>query len=81
MPAPTSFGSMTRPGIKDGERYLYFFEKGNPQITSNMIQDLVELITEEMQSDSVTADPASDAFFASTLQYIRSQKQKGVSIV
>ncbi|CAI0435156.1 unnamed protein product, partial [Linum tenue] len=61
-------------------KYLYFFEKGNPQITSNMIQDLVELITEEMQSDSVTADPASDAFFASTLRYIRFHKQKGGSI-
>ncbi|CAL1355542.1 unnamed protein product [Linum trigynum] len=61
-------------------KYLYFFEKGNPQITSNMIQDLVELITEEMQSDSVTADPASDAFFASTLRYIRFQKQKGGSM-
>ncbi|CAI0435595.1 unnamed protein product [Linum tenue] len=61
-------------------KYLYFFEKGNPQITSNMIQDLVELITEEMQSDSVTADPASYAFFASTLRYIRFQKQKGGSI-
>ncbi|CAI0382568.1 unnamed protein product [Linum tenue] len=61
-------------------KYLYFFEKGNPQITSNMIQDLVELITEEMQSDSVTTDPASDAFFASTLRYIRFQKQKGGSM-
>ncbi|CAI0398893.1 unnamed protein product, partial [Linum tenue] len=44
---------MTRPGIKDGERYLYFFEKGNLQITINMIQDLVELITDEMQSNFV----------------------------
>ncbi|CAN0906197.1 Vacuolar protein sorting-associated protein 35B [Linum grandiflorum] len=61
-------------------KYLYFFEKGNPQITSNMIQDLVELITEEMQSDSVATDPASDAFFASTLRYIRFQKQKGGTV-
>jgi vacuolar protein sorting-associated protein 35 len=58
-------------------RYLYFFEKGNPQITSAAIQGLIELITNEMQSDSTTPDPASDAFFASTIRYIQFQKQKG----
>ncbi|CAK7346156.1 unnamed protein product [Dovyalis caffra] len=58
-------------------KYLYFFEKGNPQITSTAIQGLVELITSEMQSDSTTPDPASDAFFASTIRYIQFQKQKG----
>ncbi|KAJ6306304.1 hypothetical protein OIU78_021592 [Salix suchowensis] len=56
--------------------YLYFLEKGNPQITSAAIQGLVELITDEMKSDS-TPDPASDAFFASTIRYIQFQKQKG----
>ncbi|XP_057973028.1 vacuolar protein sorting-associated protein 35B-like [Malania oleifera] len=58
-------------------KYLYFFEKGNPQITSVAIQSLVELITTELQSDSTTADPASEAFFASTLRYIQFQRQKG----
>ncbi|KAK2982274.1 hypothetical protein RJ640_020826 [Escallonia rubra] len=58
-------------------KYLYFFEKGNPQITSAAIQGLVELIRTEMQNDSSTTDPASDAFFASTLRYIEFQKQKG----
>lgn len=58
-------------------RYLYFFEKGNPQITTAAIQGLIELIKTEMQSDSTTADPDSDAFFASTLRYIQFQKQKG----
>lgn len=58
-------------------RYLYFFEKGNPQITSAAIQDLVELIKTEMQSETTTADPATDAFLASTLRYIQFQKQKG----
>ncbi|KAJ6736414.1 VACUOLAR SORTING PROTEIN 35 [Salix viminalis] len=57
-------------------KYLYFLEKGNPQITSAAIQGLVELITDEMKSDS-TPDPASDAFFASTIRYIQFQKQKG----
>lgn len=58
-------------------KYLYFFEKGNPQITSAAIQDLVELIKTEMQSDTTTPDPPTDSFFASTLRYIQFQKQKG----
>lgn len=58
-------------------RYLYFFEKGSPQITTAAIQGLIELIKTEMQSDSSTSNPASDAFFASTLRYIQFQKQKG----
>ncbi|PON53472.1 Vacuolar protein sorting-associated protein [Parasponia andersonii] len=58
-------------------KYLYFFEKGNPQITVASVQSLIELITTEMQSDSTTPDPATDACFASTLRYIQFQKQKG----
>ncbi|KAJ6708708.1 VACUOLAR SORTING PROTEIN 35 [Salix koriyanagi] len=58
-------------------KYLYFFEKGNPQITSAAIQGLIELITNEMQSDSTTPDQVSDAFLASTIRYIQFQKQKG----
>uniref|UniRef100_A0A2P2MB45 Vacuolar protein sorting-associated protein 35 n=4 Tax=Rhizophora mucronata TaxID=61149 RepID=A0A2P2MB45_RHIMU len=61
-------------------KYLYFFEKGNPQITGAAIQGLIELITTEMQSDSSTSDPAADAFFASTMRYIQFQKQKGGAI-
>ncbi|KAK9990136.1 hypothetical protein SO802_025121 [Lithocarpus litseifolius] len=61
-------------------KYLYFFEKGNPQITVSTIQGLIELITTEMQSDSTTPDPAADAFFASTLRYIQFQKQKGGAV-
>ncbi|KMZ57484.1 Vacuolar protein sorting 35 [Zostera marina] len=57
-------------------KYLYFFEKGNPQITASMIQDLVELIKTEMHSDNPT-DASADAYFASTLRYIQFQKQKG----
>lgn len=58
-------------------KYLYFFEKGNPQITSNLIRDLIELIATEMQSENASQDPSVDAFFASTLRYIQFQKQKG----
>ncbi|TMW88113.1 vacuolar protein sorting-associated protein 35B-like isoform X1 [Solanum pennellii] len=58
-------------------KYLYFFEKGNPQITSSAIQSLIELIKTEMQSDTTTPDKASDAFFSSTLRYVQFQKQKG----
>ncbi|GAB2219778.1 hypothetical protein Droror1_Dr00007415 [Drosera rotundifolia] len=57
-------------------KYVYFFEKGNPQITSSVIQGLVELI-KTMQSDTTTPEPATNAFFASTIRYIQFQKQKG----
>nr|XP_016497860.1 PREDICTED: vacuolar protein sorting-associated protein 35B-like [Nicotiana tabacum] len=58
-------------------KYLYFFEKGNPQITPGAIQSLIELIKTEMQSDTTTPDSASDAFFTSTLRYVQFQRQKG----
>ncbi|KAK3145776.1 hypothetical protein QOZ80_3BG0257290 [Eleusine coracana subsp. coracana] len=61
-------------------KYLYFFEKGIPQITNTVIQDLIELIRTEKQSDNTAADPLTEAFFASTLRYIEFQKQKGGSI-
>lgn len=61
-------------------RYLYFYEKGNPQITVATIQGLIELITTEMQSDTTTPDSSADAFFASTLRYIEFQKQKGGAV-
>uniref|UniRef100_A0A453M4A9 Vacuolar protein sorting-associated protein 35 n=1 Tax=Aegilops tauschii subsp. strangulata TaxID=200361 RepID=A0A453M4A9_AEGTS len=61
-------------------KYLYFFEKGIPQITNTVIQDLIELIRTEKQNDSSASDPSAEAFFASTLRYIEFQKQKGGSI-
>ncbi|BBH08049.1 VPS35 homolog A [Prunus dulcis] len=60
--------------------YLYFFEKGNPQITVASVQSLIELITTELHSDSTSPEPATDAFFASTLRYIQFQKQKGGAV-
>lgn len=61
-------------------RYLYFFEKGVSQINVASVQSLIELITTEMQSENTTADPAADAFFASTLRYIQFQKDKGGAV-
>ncbi|KAK6924522.1 Vacuolar protein sorting-associated protein 35 [Dillenia turbinata] len=58
-------------------KYLYFFEKGNPQVNVAAVQSLIELITTEMQSESSATDPVANAFFASTLRYIQFQKQKG----
>ncbi|KAE8696788.1 putative Kinase protein with adenine nucleotide alpha hydrolases-like domain [Hibiscus syriacus] len=58
-------------------KYLYFFEKGNQQITAAAIQHLKELINTEMQGDSAIPNSYSDAFLASTLRYIQFQKQKG----
>ncbi|XP_023538998.1 vacuolar protein sorting-associated protein 35A-like [Cucurbita pepo subsp. pepo] len=61
-------------------KYLYFFEKGNEQISVGTIQGLIELITTEMQGESATPDSSADAFFASTLRYIEFQKQKGGAV-
>ncbi|KAM1810165.1 hypothetical protein ACFX12_026959 [Malus domestica] len=61
-------------------KYLYFFEKGNPQITVASVQSLIELVTTELQSDSASAEPSTDAFFKSTLRYIQFQKQKGGAV-
>lgn len=61
-------------------KYLYYFEKGNNQITVTTIQDLMELITTEMQSDNTATDAAAEAFFANTLRYIQFQKQKGGAV-
>lgn len=61
-------------------RYLYYFEHGNQHITNTVIQGLIELIMTEMQSENSTQDPMVDAFLASTLRYIRFQKQKGDSV-
>jgi len=68
---------VTISDIEHGNRYLYYFEKGNPRVTTSAIQDLVELIRTEMQSDTSTPDPATNAFFNSTLRYIQFQKHKG----
>ncbi|KAK4340733.1 hypothetical protein RND71_039234 [Anisodus tanguticus] len=61
-------------------KYLYFFEKGVTQITVASIQSLLELITTEMQSENITADPTADALLASTLRYIQFQKDKGGAV-
>ncbi|KAJ0231613.1 Vacuolar protein sorting-associated protein 35B [Hirschfeldia incana] len=61
-------------------KYIYFYEKGNPHITPSDIQSLIELINTEMQSDNNgnnTRRTHSDPFFTSTLRYVRFQKQKG----
>ncbi|XP_022971465.1 vacuolar protein sorting-associated protein 35A-like [Cucurbita maxima] len=61
-------------------KYLYFFEKGNQQISVGTIQGVIKLITTEMQGESATPDSSADAFFASTLRYIEFQKQKGGAV-
>lgn len=59
-------------------KYIYFYEKGNPHITPSDIQSLIELINTEMQSDdNGNRRTHSDPFFTSTLRYIKFQKQKG----
>ncbi|XP_024532264.1 vacuolar protein sorting-associated protein 35B isoform X1 [Selaginella moellendorffii] len=57
-------------------KYLYYFEKGVPAVASSLVQGLLELIMTETQSEKTSKDAAVDAFFASTMRYIQSQKQK-----
>lgn len=61
-------------------KYLYFFEKGVLEVTVALVQSLIELITNEMQSENTLSDPSADAFFASTLRYIQFQKDKGGAV-
>ncbi|XP_051140548.1 vacuolar protein sorting-associated protein 35A-like isoform X2 [Andrographis paniculata] len=61
-------------------KYLYFYEKGVPQITVESIKDLIELIKNEMHGDDTHSDPAADAFFASTQRYMQFQNDKGGSL-
>ena len=58
-------------------RYLYYFEKGNTQVTSTIIQGLLEIIVTEIQSENTTQDLQVDAFLANMLRYIQFQKHKG----
>lgn len=58
-------------------KYLYFYEKGVLQVTVDSILSMIELIKQEMSGENTTPDPATDAFFASTLRYIQFQKDKG----
>ncbi|GAQ84640.1 VPS35B VPS35 homolog B [Klebsormidium nitens] len=58
-------------------KYLYHFDKGNQQVTTTVLQGLLELISTEVNSESAVQDPATEAFYASTLKHISFQKQKG----
>ncbi|CAE6075856.1 unnamed protein product [Arabidopsis arenosa] len=51
-------------------KYLYFLEKGNPQVTGDTIQSLAELIRSE------TKKVESELFINSTLRYIEFQRQQ-----
>ncbi|ESQ45384.1 hypothetical protein EUTSA_v10010136mg [Eutrema salsugineum] len=53
-------------------KYLYFLEKGNPQVTGDTIQSLAELIRSETKK--VESDAGS--FISSTLRYMEFQRQQ-----
>lgn len=55
-------------------RYLYFYEKGIPQVTVESVESMIQLIKNE---ESLTSDPSAESFFASTLRFMEFQKQKG----
>eukprot|EP00850_Spirogloea_muscicola_P001040 SM000004S14910 [mRNA] locus=s4:133208:176671:- [translate_table: standard] len=58
-------------------KYLYFFDKGTPQVTSNVIQGLLQLIAAEMASESAAQDDATDTLYRNTVAHIAYMKQKG----
>jgi hypothetical protein len=58
-------------------RYLYHFDKGNQQVTTTVLQGLLELISTEVSNEATMQDPATEAFYSSTLRHINFQKQKG----
>ena len=51
-------------------RYLYFFEKGCSAITPEVLQGLLQLITDESGGNA-------GRFYASTIAHIKSQKAAG----
>ncbi|WZZ70329.1 hypothetical protein YC2023_081699 [Brassica napus] len=55
-------------------KYLYFYEKGIPQVTVESVESMIQLIKNE---ESLTSDPSAESFFASTLRFMEFQKQKG----
>ncbi|CAI5477939.1 unnamed protein product [Closterium sp. Yama58-4] len=57
-------------------KYLYFFDKGNPHVTPVVLQGLIELITSELAVDGSTVDATVHSFFRATLAHIRDQKHK-----
>eukprot|EP00897_Mesotaenium_endlicherianum_P007208 jgi/Mesen1/6515/ME000332S05522 len=61
-------------------KYLYYFDQDNPHVTDVVIQGLIELVNGEMQSESITCDPAVDAFYDNTLQHIKDQKLRAGAI-
>jgi len=54
-------------------KYLYFYEKGVPQITVESVESLIKLIKNE---ESMPSDPSAESFFATTLEFMEFQKQK-----
>lgn len=55
-------------------KYLFFFEKGIPQITVESVESMIQLIKNE---ESLTSDQSAESFLASTLRFMEFQKQKG----
>ncbi|VVB05331.1 unnamed protein product [Arabis nemorensis] len=53
-------------------KYLYFLEKGNPQVTGDIIQSLAELI----RSETKKVESGAGSFISSTLRYMEFQRQQ-----
>lgn len=49
-------------------RYLYYFERGNEEITVQVIQGLLDLVSNEMADRKV--NESTEKFYRNTLQHI-----------
>lgn len=57
--------------------YLFFYADGCPEITPKVLQDLIDLVSNEMDSnEGGSADPALAAYYSNTLKHIKYQQDK-----
>ncbi|KAL4440093.1 hypothetical protein ABPG75_003094 [Micractinium tetrahymenae] len=59
------------------DHYLFFFDQGCGQITTAVLQSLLELVANEMAAEACKDDEPLQAFYNNTLAHIRQQKAKG----
>ncbi|DBA95664.1 hypothetical protein WJX82_011441 [Trebouxia sp. C0006] len=57
-------------------QYLYYFEKGLPNITVSVIQSLLELVANEISSDSCKQDERLQKFYSNSMEHLKVQKDR-----
>ncbi|KAA6425083.1 MAG: vacuolar sorting-associated 35B-like [Trebouxia sp. A1-2] len=57
-------------------QYLYYFEQGLPNITASVIQSLLELVANEISSDSCKQDERLQKFYSNSMEHLKVQKDR-----